>query len=450
MLGYIGTHVELKECLWEADMKSVSILFYMLKGSPAIEINTPDGDIAPFVYELFTKFDHETDLNDLSIFLKRIQRNTEPMRISVQELIDKYSDKTPAVHQLNKIFKLLDENEYFMIIVNHRPNYEEMYKNYSVLMKLNFPNFDIEKNLNEGIELFKDIWDNYTIHITRENSRMIVGEKERQKRICRFCGNSISTGAKFKMEAHAISEGIGNKTVILAEECDSCNEYFGKTIERDLLTYLSLYRTLFGILNKDNKIPTIKGKNFEYKNLGNRNISLQIIDDGTNTFPDDQSTPPNNLILKYNEKIIKQNIYKVLVKYALSVIDSSMLSKFKNTVLWLREKDNFKSNLPKIGVLASYEMFKDKPLLSVYIRKTENKNTPYAVAELHFTFLTFVYIIPLFSDDEKEFTSNDEYEHFWKFFKHYDLIKDFKFESFTDSIDREVQFVLNFVQKNNV
>ena len=427
-------------------MKSISILFLLLKGSPAIDIQTQDGDLTAFAYELFTKFDHEVDPNDASIYLKHIQQNTKIVRDAVQELIEKYSEKVPAINQLNKIFKLMDDDEYFMIIVNYEPNYEEILKNYSILMKLNFPNFDIEKKIREGTELFKNILDNYDLYITRENSRQLIGEKDKNKRVCRFCGRTIADGAFFKKEAHAISEGLGNKTVILTEECDECNEYFGKSIENDLLTYLNLFRTFFGILNKDNRVPTIKGKNFEYRNLGDRNISLQIIDDGTNTFPRDPSLPPNNIILKYNEKITNQNIYKVLVKFALSIIDRSKISKFANTIEWLRNDSYFKQDLPKIAVLSSYELFKEKPLLTVYVRKTDNNNIPYAVAEFHFTFLTFVYIIPTFSDEEKQYLSDEEFTEFWKFFKHYDLTKDFKFEYFVDSVSREVQFNLNFVQ----
>jgi len=431
-------------------MKSISILFYLLKGSPCIDIQTQDGDISALVYELFTKFDHETDPNDLSICLKPIQQNNEIMRNAVKELIEKYSEKMPEINQLNKIFKMMDDGEYFLIIVNYKPRVDETYEYYSILMKLNQPNFDIEKHLREGTELFENIWHNYELFITREDSRQLIGEHDRSKRVCRFCGRTMADGAFFRKEAHAITEGLGNKTVILMEECDECNEYFGKTIERDLLTYLSLFRTFFGILNKDNKIPTIKGKNFEYRNNGDRNISLYIIDDGTNTFSEDTSLPPTNILLKFNEKLLKQNIYKALVKFGLSILNSSKMIKFKETIEWVRNADNFKMNLPKVALLASYKLYKERPLLVVYIRTNDNKNIPYAVAEFHFTFLTFVYIIPTFSDDEKIFLSDDEYKEFWKCFKHYYLVKEFKFESFDDSINREVQFQLNFEQNKPI
>jgi hypothetical protein len=431
-------------------MKEITIHFLTLKGSPRFEIKTEEGDITPFVYELFTKFEHTTNQNDHSIILKPIQKNSQEIRDALQGLIKKYAERMPAINQVRKIFKLIDENEYFyMVVLKRELTLEETYKCFSVLMKLNLQNFDLDKNIKQGEELFKNIWNNYDIYITREETRMIVGEKERTKRVCRFCKRSMATGASFRKEAHAISEALGNKNAILAEECDECNEYFGKTIEQDLLTYLSLYRTFFGILNKDNKIPTIKGKNFEYRNLGDKNIVLSIIDDGTNDVDQNQTLPYDNLLLKFNEKITKQNIYKVLVKFALSIIDSSKIDTFSNTIAWISENANFKASLPKIGLLSAYQLFKGKPLLSVYLRKTDNKNIPFAVGEFRFTFLTFVFIIPLFSKEENDFINEDEFMKFWKFFRHYDLSKDYRFESFEDAINREVQFSLTFEQREN-
>ncbi|MEX6156050.1 HNH endonuclease [Providencia hangzhouensis] len=44
----------------------------------------------------------------------------------------------------------------------------------------------------------------------------------------------------FNKEAHAISEALGNKSIILNEECDNCNEFFDKNIERDFLLIMTL------------------------------------------------------------------------------------------------------------------------------------------------------------------------------------------------------------------
>ena len=79
----------------------------------------------------------------------------------------------------------------------------------------------------------------------------------------------------------------------------------------------------------------------------------------------------------------------------------------------------------------------------VYLRKTEDKRLPYAVGEFHFAFLIFVFIIPTF-DDENNFLDETAYLYFWKTFKHFYLMKKFKFEDFSDSTERNIQFNLIF------
>lgn len=65
------------------------------------------------------------------------------------------------------------------------------------------------------------------------SSKVHIGEPQRDKRVCRFCGRSMPD-VKFKKVAHALSESIGNKHIINNEECDSCNENFS-IIEQDFL-----------------------------------------------------------------------------------------------------------------------------------------------------------------------------------------------------------------------
>lgn len=70
-----------------------------------------------------------------------------------------------------------------------------------------------------------------------------VGELERSKRVCRFCGESIPA-VKFDKIAHAVPESIGgHKNLICYEECDKCNEAFGEGIERNLCEWFDFRRS---------------------------------------------------------------------------------------------------------------------------------------------------------------------------------------------------------------
>lgn len=426
-------------------MRKMELLLFSLKKSSVLSVEAKDGVLDNFVYDLFTKFDHEIEENNHSIILNEIQENSSKLRKSIDDLVVKYSQQMPQINQLKSFIKLLDENEIFYTILLTRDlSQEEVFSLGANLMSLNIKDFDLEKHMRESNDLFKPIWDNYTLIGTKDSKKYRIGEPNKKKRICRFCGKSIATGATFKNEAHAISEALGNKTIIFNEECDDCNSYFDQNIERDLITYLDIFRTFFGIMNKSKKVPTIKGKNFEYKNLGDRNLELRFFLDEENL---DDDKPPNNIPLIFNETLTSQKIYKTLVKYALSIIENIDDNKFEKTIEWIRT-NKYKDQLPKVGILSSYAFFKEHPSMVVYIRKIDDKNLPYAVGEFHFTFQTFVFIIPTFEENEPLFVSEEEYQYFWDTFRHFAMSKDFKYEDFSDNTDRNVQFNLSFEQRD--
>lgn len=64
------------------------------------------------------------------------------------------------------------------------------------------------------------------------------------QRVCRFCGKNKNE-VSFKKKAHVIPEGIGNKKLFSLSECDSCNSFYGNTIENDLNNLLSPYKLFF-------------------------------------------------------------------------------------------------------------------------------------------------------------------------------------------------------------
>lgn len=81
----------------------------------------------------------------------------------------------------------------------------------------------------------------------------------------------------YSQKAHAISEALGNKTVILFDECDNCNEKFSKSLEPQIVEYLSLFRTMFGVKGKrgDTKY---KGYNFSISKTKDVKIELKDVE----------------------------------------------------------------------------------------------------------------------------------------------------------------------------
>ncbi|HCN8864526.1 TPA: hypothetical protein N6625_004711, partial [Escherichia coli] len=85
--------------------------------------------------------------------------------------------------------------------------------------------------------------------------------------------------------------------------------------------------------------------------------------------------PPKNVDLHFHQKIRKQNIYKSLVKFALSVInDRKDLYEFNETIEWIRSPTKFYEKLPKIAILKNYQLYHKEPSLIVYLSKNKKQN----------------------------------------------------------------------------
>lgn len=86
-----------------------------------------------------------------------------------------------------------------------------------------------------------------------EESEMEVHGKNipKTQRRCIFCGSST---AKFSKVAHAISETVGNKSLVSHFECDECNKEFGEKLEDNLGKYMLPYKIITQVFGKKSKL----------------------------------------------------------------------------------------------------------------------------------------------------------------------------------------------------
>ena len=420
-------------------MKEIRITFLALSRTVEMKIES-EKEINSFVNDLLIILAKEIDYENLKINIDSLQQNTEEFRAKINSVIQKYKTFEPKIQQINTYFKDLKDNEYFFIFPNDTIHKQQRFHLFNYLSALQ-KGEDFEKMTKEMDDLFGVLMDSYEMFAFNENTKNKIGELDKSKRVCRYC-NERSPKVSFRKIAHSISEALGNKKIITNDECDACNEKFGKGIENDLILYLNLCRVFFGIRGK-NGIPKLKGKNFEIEN--NETIKIKQI------LSDEEINDPNRddfqMKLETTEKITIQNIYKALSKYALGVIDRTQIENFKNTIEWINGKRNI-DNLPKIAILPSYDLFSTHPQLMVYIRKTEDNKLPYVVAEFRFTYLTFVYIIPNSNKDTTDFTQDNNFEYFWNFFKHYSSIQDWSFQKMDDNTIRPFVINLKFLIKD--
>jgi len=147
------------------------------------------------------------------------------------------------------------------------------------------------------------------------------------QRVCRFC-NQSSPSTTFRKDAHLIPELLGNKTFFSDFECDSCNQFFDKSYENDLANFLGIGRTLAGVKGK-NGIPGFTSPNKSIKaksgkSMGNETLIVSREDITNGAIEIDKTTGKLTLRSKRNP-FVPINVYKILLKITLSVLDSKIV-----------------------------------------------------------------------------------------------------------------------------
>jgi len=376
----------------------------------------------------------------------------------LEAFLCKWASSQKAIFKLKNYFNNLNIGDIFAIM---NPLYLEEYRNFSDLLNV-ISILESYRNYREyflyHMEFLKDkafmcTSRNYNFYSASKPtifSKKTIGESCKKRRTCRFCMRKYKPKeVTFKKKAHAIPEALGNKYIFLNEECDTCNEYFSKTIEPAIIEYVNLFRVFYGVRGKGG-IKGVKGKNFELiPSNTNKGMILHIFDDNAVIeYSFDQQMKkkiPIKCRLISNQKLIKQNVYKALCKFSLSVIESKDLIHFRNTINWIRGS-MFYPQLPPVAVSITPAFFTDVPIILTFIRKNNNKKLPFAVGELHFTTMTFVYIIPTFNEElECDFIYNmQNFKNFWEcfFFSGAKAIK-WNFHDLSDYHPRDFHIILD-------
>ena len=413
-------------------MQHFSINFFSLKelnGVCDIGYAQNNGDI---ILEFISIFDFSIT-GQRCISLPSEQQYSKEMEERLSLFIEKYKQVIPAIQQLSKKFKSLEYGEYFYILPVCEMDSKMEYTLEKELCKLNKKDF-LDKAPDLTIKMEKNL-DKYNIEDFNldKDSKIKIGEGKKEDRVCKFCKQKYPS-VKFNSVAHTISEALGNKKLITNDECDECNSYFDKNIERDFIAYHDFLRTFFRIKNKENQIPQMSGKNFSFTTNENREATLKLKDEF------DFSQPAR---LKIGNKIKMQNIYKALCKFALSAIDSKHLSHFDETIKWIKGQKNV-DKLPKVILIRS-----PKPMptnISLYIRKLDEMTIPRLVGVFDFACFRYVFIVPTFC--EQDFIDEKEYDDFLECFSFIKDVNSLKFIDFSDNQEKEVVFNLNFHKMN--
>ncbi|MBW8360966.1 MAG: hypothetical protein K0M56_02125 [Kaistella sp.] len=157
-------------------------------------------------------------------------------------------------------------------------------------------------------------------------------------RICRFCGKN-QYEVSFKKIAHACPELLGQNSLVIYDECDSCNEHFSK-YESHLSKFFLPYLSIVGVKGKK-KIPSFQSRkdhndentrtSLKYTNEGKINLFLNSLDD----YKVDLENKTMSIRFR-NPAIVPLYVYKSLVKIALSFLPQNRIQKYQILFDWLQ------------------------------------------------------------------------------------------------------------------
>jgi hypothetical protein len=225
------------------------------------------------------------------------------------------------------------------------------------------------------------------------NIQASVGGPEQilgQRYQCRFCAETKQEF--FLNRSHTFPEGLGNKWILSADECDKCNKTFA-LYDDALCKSVGPILTIGGIKGKENKVRqsgrSKGGHNIRHlTESGQHRISVQLLD------IDDGIQPPTGSAITFgpdqkiaidtptpNEKFIPRLAYKALVKMGLALLPLEDLPNFSRLIQWIQSpSDN--EDFPFLDVGISVGSLGNAPeLLSAVIfrRRDGVKNRPYII-----------------------------------------------------------------------
>ena len=230
------------------------------------------------------------------------------------------------------------------------------------------------------------------------------------RRICRFCGKQEGE-VEFKKIAHAFPECIGNKALKTNYECDTCNDFFGKTIENDYANYFNLFHSIMQISGKNGeikcgfKVPCAKRTdecmryciNILYKDNQLQIHQCKEVSEQYISFIGDSVT-----ISKPIGNCCPIAVFKAIVKTAITVMPIEEIIMFDKTIQWLLNPEhsniyNSKKLLVRYQMIPGFNVTK-YPHYFLYRRKRDVWNVPYMLFNL--TYGCFSLLIEVPRDNE--------------------------------------------------
>lgn len=317
------------------------------------------------------------------VAIRNPQIATPELQRALADFVSKHGKANPRLNAVASLIRELSDNEYFLVLPASDFSTEEVLQQELVLQTLNHPGAQMFER--EHQEFFGALLHKYNMHAPITTEHTAIGHAVKVERVCRFCGGTKASGASFQKVAHAVSAALGSQ-LKLHDECDDCNGYFGEKIEPALLDFLNVARVFLGLTNRGKKPKVVLP-------------SGTLSNDGTTMFvrSSDLSQDESGLFianLGLGKPLRPQNIYRTLVKFALSVIPEEQLPEFDKTIDWLRNDRHLSEPLPKVAATLVSLPPSPAALITLHVRKSPSSMLPHVVCEFRVGPYLYVYALP--------------------------------------------------------
>lgn len=226
-----------------------------------------------------------------------------------------------------------------------------------------------------------------------DSKKIYLGDKS--DRYCRYCG--CVDRKKFRLEAHAFPELIGNHYLIDYNECDECNENFSRSYEDDFGKWSAPWRTMERVSGKKG-IPKYKSNDgeIEVRPTDSKNIKIFTKDAESKFLEDEQG---KYVQLEFTRQpYIPHGVYKCLVKMAFVMFPDKLENEINFIRKYLINWDGSEYLLKPVQIM---HRFASGPLpndrFRVFLLKRINKisKIPYMQFVLQMGNHSFQIILPL-------------------------------------------------------
>ncbi len=230
--------------------------------------------------------------------------------------------------------------------------------------------------------------------------KLYIGNKT--KRECRFCGEKDPS--KFKLEAHAFPELIGNKELISYSECDVCNDRFNRTCEDHLAKYTLLERAITQVKGKKG-IPSFKSHSKQSR-IDSTDKRIEIIYHPDDNFIELDLNNNRVKIQAYRQPYIPRSVFKCLVKMGVSILPDNELPHFTDTLNWLLIQNPVDDPVKAEGPFGTICSFTPGPkpfpwtVATLLKRKNDTADLPYMIFFVAFSNFTFQIALPFSNKDQ--------------------------------------------------